>query len=239
MSRNLSIDDHTRQQQQLASSPQRSAWVSANAGSGKTYVLAQRVVRLLLSGVDPSRILCLTYTNAAAGEMSNRVFTILGEWVSFPDEKLRTVLASIEGRTASSAELARARILFARALETPGGLKVQTIHAFCEALLHQFPLEANIPGSFKVMDDRMQKQIVLQERKAIAKLAHTEPQSALGLAFAKLIDAAGDSQIDKALDEVITNRAILGTWLSRIGGSSGASLHARQLMSFSSTQTVE
>ena len=156
MTRNLVIDGYAREQQELASSPQRSAWVSANAGSGKTYVLAQRVVRLLLSGVDPSRILCLTYTKAAAGEMSNRVFEILGKWVSLPDAKLREELAAIERRQASGEQLARARILFARALETPGGLKVQTIHAFCEALLHQFPLEANIPGSFKVMDDQMQ-----------------------------------------------------------------------------------
>ena len=168
MSRFLDIDDNTKLKQGLASSPGNSAWVSANAGSGKTYVLAQRVVRLLLAGVEPSRILCLTYTKAAAGEMSNRVFETLGKWVGLSDGDLKQELATIEGTAPTRQQLDRARILFARALETPGGLKIQTIHAFCEALLHQFPLEANVPGTFTVMDDAMQRQLMAEARQNIA-----------------------------------------------------------------------
>src|SRR5690606_24415093 len=106
------------------------------------------VIRLLLSGCRPSAILCLTYTKAAASEMSNRVFERLAEWATLPDETLTEKVATIEGRRPDPATLREARRLFARALETPGGLKIQTIHAFCEALLHQFPLEANVAGHF-------------------------------------------------------------------------------------------
>ena len=86
-----------RSKQALASDPARSAWVSANAGSGKTHVLTQRVIRLLLSGCRPSAILCLTYTKAAASEMSNRVFERLAEWVTLDDEALDDRIAAIEG----------------------------------------------------------------------------------------------------------------------------------------------
>src|SRR5690606_2023509 len=135
-----------------AADPGVSAWVSANAGSGKTHVLAQRVIRLLLAGTDPSRILCLTYTRAAAANMSNRVFGTLSEWTSLADEELAERIQALEGREPDRDTSRRARRLFAEALETPGGLKIQTIHAFCEWVLHQFPLEANIAAHFEMLD---------------------------------------------------------------------------------------
>src|SRR3954470_3400258 len=124
--------------QRTASDPTLSAWVAANAGSGKTHVLAQRVIRLLLRGTAPEKILCLTYTKAAAANMANRVFETLGRWTAFDDAKLDAEIAAIEGRRPDAARRIRARRLFAEALDTPGGLKVQTIHAFCARLLHQF-----------------------------------------------------------------------------------------------------
>ena len=183
MKRNLTIDDITKLQQGRASNPAHSAWVSANAGSGKTFVLSRRVVRLLLSGTDPSRILCLTFTKAAAGEMSNRVFEILGRWTSLSDEDLREELLEVEGKLPTALQLQQARTLFARALETPGGLKIQTIHAFCEALLHQFPLEANIPGNFSVMDDAQQNILMEQAYRHIVLMADEEPDGEVGIAF--------------------------------------------------------
>ena len=152
----ITPDANTIKAQRLASNPNHSAWVSANAGSGKTFVLSRRVVRLLLQGTDPSKILCLTYTKTAAGEMSNKVFEILGDWASLPEEKLRRELKEVQGKPPTSKQLKDARTLFARALETPGGLKIQTIHGFCESLLHQFPLEANVPGNFSIVDDATQ-----------------------------------------------------------------------------------
>ena len=148
--------DAATQAQVTAGRPDRSSWVSANAGSGKTRVLTDRVARLLLRGAAPQRILCLTYTKAAASEMQNRLFDRLGQWSMLPDADLRKALSALdEARIGiSDRELARARTLFARALETPGGLKIQTIHAFCEAQLRRFPLEADVTPGFQVLEDR-------------------------------------------------------------------------------------
>ena len=155
------VPGETARLQASASDPKNSVWVSANAGSGKTHVLAQRVIRLLLTGTDPSRILCLTYTRAAAANMSNRVFSSLSRM----DDARRRRAGGEDRRRSRAARptrrsCARARRLFAEALETPGGLKIQTIHAFCEAVLHQFPLEANIAAHFEMLDQRMEADAV-------------------------------------------------------------------------------
>ncbi len=137
-----------------AADPARNTWLSANAGSGKTRVLTDRVARLLLNGVEPQHILCLTYTKAAASEMQNRLFKRLGEWAMKPDADLRRALVELGEMELSAQRLARARQLFARAIETPGGLRIQTIHGFCASLLRRFPLEAGVPPGFTEMDDR-------------------------------------------------------------------------------------
>src|SRR5918912_3582824 len=154
------IPDAVRATQARASDPTGSAFVSANAGSGKTHVLVQRVIRLLLSGVPPEKILCITFTKAAAANMAERVFTTLGHWVTLDDAELDAAIRAV-GIPHPSAKLRRdARKLFACALETPGGLKVQTIHALCTRLLQQFPFEANVPARFAVMDDRDQAEMM-------------------------------------------------------------------------------
>ncbi len=141
--------------QRQASDPRASAFVAANAGSGKTSTLVSRVARLLLAGAEPQAILCVTYTKAAAAEMQQRLFRQLGRWSVAQDEDLRRDLDRLDGSGANAGkeELSMARALFARALETPGGLKIQTIHAFCEKLLRRFPLEAAVSPGFQVMDD--------------------------------------------------------------------------------------
>ncbi len=148
------VDDAT-QRQIDAARPDRSTWLSANAGSGKTKVLTDRVARLLLAGTDPQNILCLTYTKAAASEMQNRLFGRLGEWAMLPDAALRAHLTDlgIDGPITPD-RLREARRLFAVAIETPGGLKIQTIHSFCSALLRRFPLEAGVSPQFTEMEDR-------------------------------------------------------------------------------------
>ena len=144
-------DDATLRQI-TAADPARSTWLTANAGSGKTRVLTDRVARLLLDGTRPERVLCLTYTKAAATEMQNRLLKRLGEWAMLPDDALGAALADLG--VAGTPDLAAARRLFALAIETPGGLKVQTIHSFCAALLRRFPLEAGVPHGFTELDDR-------------------------------------------------------------------------------------
>lgn len=141
--------------QLAAANPENSTWLAANAGSGKTKVLIDRVARLLLRRVPPARILCLTYTKAAATEMQIRLFDRLGKWAMLPDIELRQQLAALDIEDSASPEtIPEARRLFARALETPGGLKIQTIHSFCAALLRRFPLEAGVSPQFSEMDDR-------------------------------------------------------------------------------------
>ena len=138
-----------------AARPRMSTWLSANAGSGKTRVLTDRVARLLLAQVPPERILCLTYTKAAAAEMQNRLFKRLGEWAMLDNDKLRAALRELgEEGSIGSEELRSARTLFAAAIEAPGGLKIQTIHSFCSTVLRRFPLEANVSPQFAEMEER-------------------------------------------------------------------------------------
>jgi ATP-dependent helicase/nuclease subunit A len=149
------IRDEATQRQVDAANPGTSTWLSANAGSGKTRVLTDRVARLLLDKVSPQNILCLTYTKAAAAEMQNRLFQRLGEWAMMPEDDLRRALQTLGvDRTIDAAQLAQARTLFARAIETPGGLKIQTIHSFCAGVLRRFPLEAQVSPQFREMEDR-------------------------------------------------------------------------------------
>jgi ATP-dependent helicase/nuclease subunit A len=139
-----------------------STWLSANAGSGKTRVLTDRVARLLLDEVPPERILCLTYTKAAAMEMQNRLFSRLGDWAMTPEDDLARALAKVGVPAARLTPdlLSRARTLFARAIETPGGLKIQTIHSFCASVLRRFPLEAGVSPGFTEIDERVQARLI-------------------------------------------------------------------------------
>ncbi|MEP4035122.1 double-strand break repair helicase AddA [Pseudophaeobacter sp.] len=146
--------DAASEAQFRAARPDASTWLAANAGSGKTKVLTDRVARLLLKGVQPQHILCLTYTKAAASEMQNRLFQRLGEWAMLRDAQLTAALSELGEVNTAPEDLAQARTLFARAIETPGGLKIQTIHSFCSSLLRRFPLEAGVSPQFSEMEDR-------------------------------------------------------------------------------------
>ncbi len=139
----------------LASDPKQSAWVNAHAGAGKTYVLVTRLVRLMLAGTPPEKILCLTYTRNAAVEMQNRLFELLSAWALIDDAQLQADIKNRLDIDMHAAALPTARRLFAHALEAPGGLRIQTIHGFCDGLLHRFPIEAGISPEFTLMDDAM------------------------------------------------------------------------------------
>jgi ATP-dependent helicase/nuclease subunit A len=156
-------------------------FVAANAGSGKTSTLVKRVARLLLDGAPPETILCVTYTKAGAAEMQRRLFEDLGRWAVMRDVDLQEHLTAIDegGRP-----LSRARALFARALETPGGLKIQTLHAFCEKLLRRFPLEAGVSPGFKVLDDVAAAEVSARAREDVAALALAQPDGPVAAAYA-------------------------------------------------------
>src|ERR1700677_711406 len=177
------IPIEVRDLQRAGGDPNVSAWVAANAGSGKTHVLAQRVINLLLKGVEPEKILCITFTKAAAANMSKQVFDRLAAWTTLDDERLDNAIREHSTMAPDARRRALARRLFARALETPGGLKVQTIHAFCTQLLHQFPFEANVTARFSVLDDAEQSQLVERLTLGVLLEGAGDPGSALAPAL--------------------------------------------------------
>ena len=155
-------------QQRLASDPALSAWVGASAGSGKTKVLTDRVLRLLLEPEQrANRLLCLTFTKAAAAEMQTRLARRLGQWACAEDADLAAELAALTGQPAPPALLERARMLFAEVLELPGGMRISTIHAFCQSLLRAFPLEAGLPPQFRVIEEADSASLLADAREAV------------------------------------------------------------------------
>src|SRR5262245_5573889 len=187
--------------QAVAADPSLSAWVSANAGTGKTHVLTNRVLRLLLAGTAPERILALTYTKAAAAEMSKRVFDRLAEWTKAPEPELERKLTTLLGREARPAERQAARQLLARAIETPGGLKVETIHAFCERLLKRFPLEAGVAPSFTILDEAERQRLILEAVDAMLGAATQDKLGPLWSALQRTIAYAVDGSFERLLAE--------------------------------------
>ncbi|MDB5472811.1 MAG: addA [Devosia sp.] len=196
----LTIPFDTRRHQAQAAHPGWSIWVSANAGSGKTYVLTRRVLRMLLAGVKPEAVLCLTYTKAAAAEMRRRVAAALAAWAVMDAAALDKELTALEGDGLTDDMRERARTLFARALETPGGLKIVTIHAFCESVLHRFPLEARVPFDFSVIEDEERNAMVLAARETVlAEGLHVEG------AVETLFETLSNSQIETAIDAALVD----------------------------------
>ena len=190
------------ERQVQASDPTATTWLSANAGSGKTRVLTDRVARLLLGEVQPQHILCLTYTKAAASEMQNRLFLRLGEWAMKSDADLHKALAELgdEGRHKPGA-LAKARQLFARAIETPGGLRIQTIHSFCASLLRRFPLESGVSPHFTELDDRA---ATLMRATIIEEMAETRAPEII----AEVAHFYSGEDFSDLLKNVVTNRSL-------------------------------
>lgn len=148
-----------------ASNPEISTWVSASAGTGKTKILTDRVLRLLLGNAAFNKILCLTFTNAAAGEMKERIVNSLAKWSKLNDTELKEELQKTLGRNGSNEELAKAKILYELYLRSDENINIQTIHSFCQALLKKFPLEAGVSPSFKIIDEAKAYSILQQIKK--------------------------------------------------------------------------
>ncbi|EJF85135.1 double-strand break repair helicase AddA [Candidatus Bartonella washoeensis] len=206
----FSIPEAALDSQATATHPKTNVWVSANAGSGKTHVLSERVIRLLLNGTPPARILCLTYTNAASAVMQSRIFRTLSSWNELDDEQLQKTLSQLENEPINAQKLTYARQLFARALETPGGLKIQTIHAFCESLLHYFMLEANIAGHFELLDDINRKKLLQESRRQL--LEHKDAQSSLK----HLLKVVSERSFNQLLYEATEKQHKLSDFLSSL-----------------------
>ncbi|MGY4317019.1 double-strand break repair helicase AddA [Bradyrhizobium sp. JR3.5] len=233
------IPPAVRDAQARASDPKASTFVSANAGSGKTHVLVQRVIRLLLSGVPPEKILCITFTKAAAANMAERVFTTLGHWVTLDDTALDTAIREA-GIVHPSASLRReARKLFACALETPGGLKVQTIHALCTRLLQQFPFEANVPARFAVLDDRDQNEMMERANLAVFLEASRIPDSPIGRALRTAMASAADVTFKDVVREACLSRDHFMGWTDAAGSAAAAAAQMSAALGVSSDIRIE
>ena len=197
----ITVNEASRAQLNAAR-PETSTWLSANAGSGKTRVLTDRVARLLLEDVAPEHILCLTYTKAAAAEMQNRLFKRLGEWAMLNNNDLRQALIEItDQKTHLETDLAYARTLFARAIEAPGGLKIQTIHSFCSSLLRRFPLEAGVTPDFAEIDDLARDEIA---KLVLDKMCENPTDRSLFEAMNQWVSEASFSTL---LTEIITSKS--------------------------------
>lgn len=233
----MSPREETLLNQRAAADPRANAFVTANAGSGKTKVLVDRIARLLLTGAEPNAFLCITYTKAAASEMQRRLLMRLGAWCVTPDDALAAALRELTGSDddVDAAALARARALFAHALETPGGLRIQTIHAFCERLLARFPLESGVAPGFLIADDAATRDLMQRAWDDLLRQGEGETRAAFAR-FARGLD--GDS-LDHLFRDIVAARSALqdyvgdgalATALDRLAARHGVSEDADALI---------
>ncbi|MCI0430714.1 MAG: double-strand break repair helicase AddA, partial [Rhodospirillales bacterium] len=201
--------------QRRAADAQVSVWVDASAGTGKTTVLTNRVLSLLLNGTPPARILCLTFTKAAAAEMANRIAAQLQMWAAMPDDKLHESLLALTNASPSEDRRRTARRLFACVLDAPGGMKIQTIHAFCQSLLKRFPLEAGIAPHFDVLDERSAAELLIEARAAVINRARGATMPALAAALAEVTRQVGEGEFDELMRALTLERARLAQLLAR------------------------
>jgi len=204
--------------QRRAARPQASAWVTASAGTGKTTVLIDRVLSLLLDGTEPAKILCLTFTKAAAAEMANRLAKRLAGWASGSDEAVARDIADLLGRPVDLDLIPRARELFARVLDAPGGMKIQTIHAFCQALLGRFPLEAHVAPHFQVLDERTAAEMLDSARIEVLSAGLEAEDTELARAAREVAAHRHEQGFAELMNELIAERGRLTRLIARRAG---------------------
>ncbi len=195
--------------QRRALHPGTSVWVAASAGTGKTKVLTDRLLALMLDGTDPARILCLTFTRAAAAEMANRINQRLAAWTTLPGGRLAEELVALTGHYPPDEQIARARQLFARVLDIPGGAKIATIHAFCQSLLRRFPLEAGVAPEFAVMEERSAQEALTEACEAVILDARAGTEPGLADALAIVARYVADERFTALMSSLAAERAKL------------------------------
>ena len=190
--------------QDMAANPSENIWVQANAGTGKTSVLIQRLLRILFRTDDLHNcgILCLTYTNAAAGEMRNRILAALREWATAPDDELSNMLDGISINSPATADdLARARAIFFFYIDNPDILKIKTIHGFCEEILRRFPLESGIPPTWTLVSGPLQRTLL---NDTFSKLINSANDERVNAAFAHIVGRVSENYLDDILSILCT-----------------------------------
>lgn len=226
----LSIREAQNLQNQ-ALDPNASAVVTASAGSGKTTVLINRVIALLLAGAKPEKILCLTYTKAAAAEMANRLASNLAAWATLPQAELMMAVGKITSGMPDEELLARARRLFAEVLQAPGGLAIETIHAFCQRLLKRFPLESGVSPGFAVLDERAQSEALAEATTAL--ILEGEESDELADAISAITSEVGHLGLEEVIADLAAKRGAFLESLTQHGGAKGAAKHLLKALGLS------
>ncbi|PZP87094.1 MAG: hypothetical protein DI582_01110 [Azospirillum brasilense] len=204
--------------------PIGSQWISANAGSGKTYQLTRQVVRLLLLGVPPERICCITYTKAAAGEMRARVVNALRGLLLASDETCQKTVDELIGFSADTVIMQRARTLFGQVLDShAGGVQLTTIHGFCQQVLRAFPLEAQVPPHFTVADDAQAAALRQQVKHRLLSNPGGMDDS-VAASIALLAERSGEQRFDALLKTMLDKRA---QWEAAWAGADAATYRTR------------
>ncbi len=204
--------------QRSASNPKISAWVTASAGTGKTKVLTDRVLRLMLEGAKAEEILCLTFTRAGAAVMTNRIREELSVWATCPDEKLEKKLLKLAGRRPDAGQMRRARGLFAEFLDAPGGMRIQTIHAFAQSLIRRFPIESGIPPYFDVMDDQTAAELLREAQSDILRQVEQHPDTPLARAVRMIAPEVAEDEFVSLMTTLTYRRGQLLSVFKEQGG---------------------
>jgi len=224
-------NQHINLSQKIAAHPENSCWVEASAGSGKTKVLTDRVLNLLLHGADPEKILCLTFTKAAAAEMANRLRTRLANWATLNRDDLLSDLKNLVDHNPEN-YLENAQYLFAKFVDTPGGLKIQTIHSFCHALLKKFPLESGIVPHFSVIDEEEQKKL---HQKSFTSAIKNSDIKTLGI----LSQYLSISDLEDTLGKLKSDHQKIKNILANHSNIEGYSDHLKQKLGVKKYKTTE
>jgi len=217
--------------------PAASVFVSANAGTGKTSLLTNRVLALLLHGIDPSKLLCLTYTHAAASEMSTRILEKLGKWVMADDAALESQISALTGETPTPKHLLFARSLFAKVLEAPDGLRIQTIHSFCQSLLRRFPLEAGVSPHFTLMDSRTEQELLQEACLRLFSRAQ-DGDAKLQASLNDIAPRLSEASFHNILSEIIKNKRRIRSLFMKSDGSFNAESKIHELLNIPMGGTV-
>ena len=229
---------HATPEQKTASNPEASAW-SAPTRFGQDHVLVDRVTRLMLAGVDPMSILCLTFTKAAAKEMASRLHERLGDWVGLSNGELAERLIQMGHDDVGQMTLSRARRLFTTALETPGGLKIQTIHAFCERILQLFPVEAGLAPGFEVLESSQSRQLLRQARDHVLRRAQGAEDSPLARALDIITRHTHSDSFDGLLERLLSERQALKDAMVQHGSIDGIGQALRHHLGISPEQSID
>ncbi len=225
--------------QRGAADPTLSVWVGASAGTGKTKVLSDRVLRLMLGGTRPERILCLTFTRAAAAEMAMRINGELAKWTRLDDGALDADLADLTGEAPDDDRRRRARRLFATALDAPGGLKIMTIHAFCQSLLGRFPIEAGVAPHFEVLDERNAAKAIAAAQDAVLRHARTGADAVLAEALDEVTGQTDENTFLELMEKLRGARARLRAMIGAHGSLDNLIAATQRLLGVPDDATAE